>query len=105
FLYRPRLPTPPPLIPYTTLFRSFPAVENLQAALAQLKFARCPHSLTASLAVRQVPDRSSHSLHCRRSQNLPSSETLPKIARSMKDRKSTRLNSSHVAISYAVFCL
>src|SRR5437870_10920440 len=30
------------------------------------------------------------------------------IARSMRlqeDRKSTRLNSSHVAISYAVFCL
>ena len=25
-------------------------VEDLQAALAQLKFARCPHSLTASLA-------------------------------------------------------
>src|SRR5690625_6731839 len=24
---------------------------------------------------------------------------------SLKDRKSTRLNSSHVAISYAVFCL
>src|SRR5207253_11444675 len=26
-------------------------------------------------------------------------------ARSVRDRKSTRLNSSHVAISYAVFCL
>src|SRR5690606_40920149 len=26
-------------------------------------------------------------------------------ARKMKDRKSTRLNSSHVKISYAVFCL
>src|SRR5439155_12728630 len=26
-------------------------------------------------------------------------------ADTMKDRKSTRLNSSHVAISYAVFCL
>src|SRR5437870_8659425 len=26
-------------------------------------------------------------------------------AESLKDRKSTRLNSSHVAISYAVFCL
>src|SRR5437660_4802232 len=25
--------------------------------------------------------------------------------RSLRDRKSTRLNSSHVAISYAVFCL
>src|SRR5690625_7051408 len=27
------------------------------------------------------------------------------VARIQKDRKSTRLNSSHVAISYAVFCL
>src|SRR5437660_5533642 len=27
------------------------------------------------------------------------------IGTSMRDRKSTRLNSSHVAISYAVFCL
>src|SRR5215208_8154583 len=29
----------------------------------------------------------------------------PDRARSPGDRKSTRLNSSHVAISYAVFCL
>src|SRR5437868_8014695 len=27
------------------------------------------------------------------------------IDRNVKDRKSTRLNSSHVSISYAVFCL
>src|SRR5437870_6414406 len=27
------------------------------------------------------------------------------VAIDMRDRKSTRLNSSHVAISYAVFCL
>src|SRR5207253_5937651 len=27
------------------------------------------------------------------------------VAASLRDRKSTRLNSSHVAISYAVFCL
>src|SRR5437870_9608261 len=32
---------------------------------------------------------------------LPSSTSI----RSPSDRKSTRLNSSHVAISYAVFCL
>src|SRR5207249_6045851 len=31
---------------------------------------------------------------------VPLKEFLPKI-----DRKSTRLNSSHVSISYAVFCL
>src|SRR5690606_40985716 len=31
---------------------------------------------------------------------------LPKVARAVGlDRKSTRLNSSHVKISYAVFCL
>src|SRR6266498_1204697 len=30
---------------------------------------------------------------------------LPAPARSAPDRKSTRLNSSHVRISYAVFCL
>src|SRR5690625_1646953 len=29
----------------------------------------------------------------------------PRVARTTRDRKSTRLNSSHVAISYAVFCL
>src|SRR5690625_5586053 len=31
--------------------------------------------------------------------------TLASILRITPDRKSTRLNSSHVAISYAVFCL
>src|SRR5437870_10667379 len=30
---------------------------------------------------------------------------LPEFALAFQDRKSTRLNSSHVAISYAVFCL
>src|SRR5690625_6025917 len=29
----------------------------------------------------------------------------PRERRHLEDRKSTRLNSSHVAISYAVFCL
>src|SRR5436190_9894165 len=30
---------------------------------------------------------------------------LPRIERFLQDRKSTRLNSSHTVISYAVFCL
>src|SRR3712207_7037644 len=33
------------------------------------------------------------------------SRPFPKFARKMSDRKSTRLNSSHANISYAVFCL
>src|SRR5690625_6829710 len=32
-------------------------------------------------------------------------EIRSKLERGTRDRKSTRLNSSHVAISYAVFCL
>src|SRR5215475_3787204 len=35
----------------------------------------------------------------------PPPRSLPKGSRSASDRKSTRLNSSHVKISYAVFCL
>src|SRR5690625_6642419 len=48
----------------------------------------------------------------RRSTSLPScndrcnrSRSLLTMLHSFLDRKSTRLNSSHVAISYAVFCL
>src|SRR5690625_2103174 len=36
---------------------------------------------------------------------LPAVMPIAEKHRSLKDRKSTRLNSSHVAISYAVFCL
>src|SRR6195256_1198389 len=34
---------------------------------------------------------------------MPSS--IPEIRSAVEDRKSTRLNSSHLGISYAVFCL
>src|SRR5207249_10803891 len=36
---------------------------------------------------------------------LPSSSRRCSSYGSLRDRKSTRLNSSHVSISYAVFCL
>src|SRR5439155_17097239 len=52
-----------------------------------------------SLVVDPPPKRSVLGL-------LPSQENVQSpIAESRADRKSTRLNSSHVAISYAVFCL
>src|SRR5690625_5766331 len=40
-----------------------------------------------------------------RSFSLGLSYTVNGFSNHVKDRKSTRLNSSHVAISYAVFCL
>src|SRR5436309_11971318 len=74
---------PPPrstLFPYTTLFRS--ARQNAKTA----------RPTAGRQQVRLVPlDR----LNVRRSWAL----------RTLLDRKSTRLNSSHVKISYAVFCL
>src|SRR5690625_6499457 len=36
---------------------------------------------------------------------VPRAHRLPVVLSTVEDRKSTRLNSSHVAISYAVFCL
>src|SRR5256885_5840080 len=36
---------------------------------------------------------------------LPEKERAARLPRAHRDRKSTRLNSSHLVISYAVFCL
>src|SRR5207253_5847845 len=85
------------LFPYTTLFRSywadcwdwyFPG-PWLRRHLSGLHSARPVSPCSFSRA------NGSHQL-------MPLS--LPLFTRSTPDRKSTRLNSSHVAISYAVFC-
>src|SRR5438067_6267191 len=55
--------------------------------------------------------RDLHSFPTRRSSDLlrqPRPHRCPCLlheGRTLRDRKSTRLNSSHVSISYAVFCL
>src|SRR5436305_2777753 len=72
------LPRGSPLFPYTTLFRSLVAVGELERA------------------VRIAAHREALLLEAREEQRL---------AMRREDRKSTRLNSSHVRISYAVFCL
>src|SRR5205085_11705981 len=73
-----RRPPRSTLFPYTTLFRSSLVSEEELAALAgELGLPRVlPEWLGANVAARGVGDR-----------------------------KSTRLNSSHSQISYAVFCL
>src|SRR5437773_6186270 len=75
------LPRPPisTLFPYTTLFRS-------------------GHHLTCTVRVRDI------------TQAFPlrtEGDPAPGVAnlKCPSDRKSTRLNSSHITISYAVFCL
>src|SRR5262245_63757586 len=99
--------TPPPpthtLFPYTTLFRSncsaWQAVEyapgtwtepEQRSARVSLQVKRRNADMTASLPA--MP---------------PARDNVTQTARFAKlsDRKSTRLNSSHLGISYAVFCL
>src|SRR5690349_23488922 len=87
---------PPPrstLFPYTTLFRSLRRhmLQDHSAVYQRKEIAR-----KLSQVGRAVP----HKLAPARFRVLPARE-----ADHRRDRKSTRLNSSHVEISYAVFCL
>src|SRR3712207_9002978 len=89
-----RRPPRSTLFPYTTLFRSVPIVQTYDRLQAAFPGGALPAvvvvkaaDVTAPVvqaAIRDLRDRA--------------------IA-SGQDRKSTRLNSSHANISYAVFCL
>src|SRR5947199_1130536 len=81
-----RRPPRSTLFPYTTLFRSWLCAGG-ESPFGAKGFRETLHVLSAELHRwrRNV-----------RRARLPSS---------FRDRKSTRLNSSHLGISYAVFCL
>src|SRR5207302_10894001 len=91
FLLRPRPPRST-LFPYTTLFRSSRML---------------PDDLPEIRDRRARPDLLQDVVGARRASELRHRALLVlEIAeRDRADRKSTRLNSSHVKISYAVFCL
>src|SRR5438874_3428653 len=85
---------PPPtstLFPYTTLFRSQQEANRAGEALYKQRCAACHEG-----AAPRAPNRA------RLQQMSPENVRLALLG---GDRKSTRLNSSHVEISYAVFCL
>src|SRR3989442_2527050 len=81
-----RRPPRSTLFPYTTLFRS---LSRLPCTVGLIL------SSNQSAFLREVVDE------------RPCTETQTpfKLSYTHRDRKSTRLNSSHVRISYAVFCL
>src|SRR3712207_7680862 len=97
-----RRPPRSTLFPYTTLFRSHLAGEphvrhdaghQIGEFLALLGRERVHHSLRGGRPARELVDQLVEGLRVGREE----------VA--VLDRKSTRLNSSHANISYAVFCL
>src|SRR5438132_4277302 len=79
------------VFPYTTLFRSRDRESSCRGR-GRPTARQNPDGVTAGRA-----KLSSLFRHCRSRQCRNSDDNL--------DRKSTRLNSSHTVISYAVFCL
>src|SRR3712207_8365302 len=90
-----RRPPRSTLFPYTTLFRSERAVREVAAVLARER-----HPLRHAL-VDDVHADLREPVHVR----LARAEVAALDRVVEQDRKSTRLNSSHANISYAVFCL
>src|SRR3989442_6351258 len=89
-----RRPPRSTLFPYTTLFRSLEGLVVLSVVVELMR---------AFVVVVGAEERFRHRT------GLPGRLCYDKkrrpVTQAMRDRKSTRLNSSHVRISYAVFCL
>src|SRR5258708_8445146 len=88
-----RRPPRSTLFPYTTLFRSL--VDRMRPRLA-------PVGVIEPMADRRQRRRNQAGLRLRTDERLVVFQVL---GSNYVDRKSTRLNSSHQIISYAVFCL
>src|SRR5690554_7736887 len=90
-----RIPQPPisTLFPYTTLFRSSVNFEEFVKDGTKVRESLSRKIISNYLVNYRIPKYT-----------YKSSFNFVEYAQSI-DRKSTRLNSSHVRISYAVFCL
>src|SRR3712207_7101153 len=88
-----RRPPRSTLFPYTTLFRSL--VEQVEG------------DAEAAVGLLGAGDRLEHQVHRRPPLERPERRGHVREHAGLggEDRKSTRLNSSHANISYAVFCL
>src|SRR5690606_40687496 len=95
----PRPLPPSPLSPYTTLFRSSLTLVPTGSAVTNTTI-----SVRLTGAAGTWNGNITHESDGATSRNVAVNGTAIAEITSV-DRKSTRLNSSHVKISYAVFCL
>src|SRR2546426_7351776 len=89
-----RRPPRSTLFPYTTLFRS-----AMQERLAKVQAEVATKTVHASAGGGMVTVVANGAME------IVSVKIDPEVLKASEDRKSTRLNSSHLVISYAVFCL
>src|SRR3712207_7759503 len=92
-----RRPPRSTLFPYTTLFRSKKLMVVAAAVLCISGNLQGHFKVKRNLSLQQVPE------FCHKAGCL--SQPGGAVPETLQDRKSTRLNSSHANISYAVFCL
>src|SRR5690606_41627816 len=94
-------PPKPTLFPYTTLFRSRlrRGLHNNTVLIGEIITSS---SRRIKMTIKYRTDKGSKNRNSRLILKCPSKKSVIPWG---KDRKSTRLNSSHVKISYAVFCL
>src|SRR5690606_40065625 len=98
-----RLPVWSTLFPYTTLFRSL-VYSRTSMSMVRAGWVAVVACMTLGAVACKRPAASGDAkvgdrfVDCRAVRPQPDPELVA-------DRKSTRLNSSHVKISYAVFCL
>src|SRR5256885_4822489 len=90
-----RRPPRSPLFPYTPLSRSHETAPSHPPDRPPHRYARTPPAAAGRVPPAPPP---SPPRYCSPTSRSPS-------RRYVSDRKSTRLNSSHLVISYAVFCL
>src|SRR3712207_8974456 len=100
-----RRPPRSTLFPYTTLFRS-----HARLRLLALPFAHQPGVRVSGRNMRRVAPLLSVEVHVRIASSRCGRRVIIVLLTRLGlllltgDRKSTRLNSSHANISYAVFC-
>src|SRR5438045_7327485 len=82
--------------------RTFRVIWRSSNLLLAVAFVSMLYSWHREYSVRWYLDGFSDAIV---SNTLPAAQRVEAILSWMRDRKSTRLNSSHLGISYAVFCL
>src|SRR5256885_7150952 len=85
-----RRPPRSTLFPYTTLFRSVHVPLSVEAQLEARLLMMAPNNIFSPSSGKPI---------------ITPTQDITLGCYYLTDRKSTRLNSSHLVISYAVFCL